>query len=376
MTSTRAPRPGTARRFARGLAAGAAAAALLVTGCAAGEPSPSDSDAAATLDRIIISTPTPPGTPAGAPVWIGEKIGFFAEEGLDVQIVTFPGRPSDAVATVVAGQSDLVISVPDALIVPTANGDDLGLTWAFTPYQRPSFVVAVAADSDIETAADLEGATVAMPSQGAPFETFLNANIEDEGGDPSTVTAVTLAPNAALESMRNGIVDAVVLNRGELALAAQVTGYQAKELPLAPAVEQGIAAGFMMRTDVSDERRDVYARYLRAYLKSAIFAQENPEAAVRLSWELYPESKSTEGSEEDALAAAVAMMRATVDEFVPAADGTWGLITQERWESYVANLGLSDKLPDVSVLFDNSLLERISDFDEDAVREEARSFAG
>ncbi|MCC2031245.1 ABC transporter substrate-binding protein [Microbacterium allomyrinae] len=366
----------TTMRTTRAVTATLLTGALLAmaAGCAASAPasdSTSATDGAPAPAHITIATPTPAGTPAGVPIWIGEMNGYFAEENLTVEVVTFPGQPANAIATVIAGQADLVISAPDALIVPTANQGEQGLTWIFTPYQAPTFAIAVLDDSDIEDAADLEGKTVAMPSTGAPFETFLAANISGEGGDPSSVQIVAVAGAAAVEQLRSGGVDAIVMNPGDIAQAAVATGTELRMLPLSDNVAEDFGAGFLMRTDSTDEEKDVYARYLRAYLKSATFAQANPEAALAMNFELYPEAKP---SDETGQAAALANLEATLELFVPADNGQWGYISPDRWDAHIAALGLSEKIPDSSILYDNSLLDAIGDFDQATVEQEAADF--
>ena len=361
----------------RVLAAALLAGAVMVTaaGCTAtAEPAPTETtEAEQTVApaTITIATPTPAGTPAGVPLWTGELNGFFEEENLTVEVVAFPGQPANAVAAVIAGQADLAIAAPDALIVPTANQGPQGLTWIFTPYQAPTFRIAVLEDSDIKDAGDLEGTTVGMASTGAPFETFLAANIKGEGGDPATATAVAVAGAAAVEQLRQGGVSAIVSNPGDIAQAAVSTDTELRTLDLAPNVAEDFGAGFLMRSDASDEDRGVYERYLRAYLKSAIFAQQNPEAALDMNFELYPEAKP---ADETGKKAALASLSAIMDTFVPDADGTWGFIAPERWDAHIAAMGLSEKIPDSSVLYDNGLLDAIGDFDQAMVEEQAVNF--
>jgi NitT/TauT family transport system substrate-binding protein len=364
----------------RGVKAATLASVVVLTavGCAASTPHSSSSstphaDAPAPA-TVTIATPTPPGTPSGIPIWIGEKNGYFADENLTVKIVPFPGQPAEAVAAVSAGQADLVISSPDALIVPTAKGTDLGLKWVFTPYQAPSFVIAVKAGSDIKSMKDLQGKKVAMPSAGAPFETFMDANIRGDGGDPSGVTVVSIATDAGLQALSQGTVDAVVANIGDLALADATAGYKTTQLPLALSVEKWIGPGFMMRSNATKVQRDADARYLRAYLKSALFARENPEAAVKMSWELYPQSKPTSVSESVALRSSVASLEATTKTFLPGAKGVWGGISASRWKAYVATLGFASEIPAPSVLYDNSLLPTINNFDAATVKADAATF--
>ena len=356
-------------------AVAAVGAVLLTTACAQTGTSPATAVAGnAKPASLTIAVPFGAGAPGGIPLWTGSKLGFFKEENLDVKFVNFPGKPAEAVGLVVAGQADLTITAPDTIIVPTAKGENQGLKWIFTPYQRPSFAIAVPEDSDIKSAKDLEGKNVGMPSQGPPFETFMGANIKADGGNAAG-TKVTVLPGApAFEALRRGDIGAYIANRAELALTAQLTGTKIRMLEMPQAVQNGLAGGFMMRADSTEEQRDAYTRFLRAFLKAGLFAQENPEAAVKLNWELYPASKPSDQSDEAAMSTAKIVLDTTVDEYRPTADGKWGYIAPERWTAYIEGLGLGGKIADPGVLYDNSLLAKVSEFDQDAVREAARKY--
>lgn len=362
--------------FRRGRMAAVVAAAVMVgtaacSGAADDSGSGSDSGSEGGLDALTVSVAFGPGFPAGAPLWIGEPLGFFEEEGLDVEIVTLPGKPAETVGLVVAGQADLVIAGTDAFVVPLSQGQDQGLVSVFTPYLGPTFGIATAADSDIRSARDLEGMTVGMPAQGAPYQTFMESNITADGGEASGIDIVTVQGAAAMEALRNGDIDAYVDNWPTAAQAADAVDLDVRKLPLPPDVEQQIGPGFLMRADATDEQKDVYARYLRAYTKGIIFSQENPEAATRLNWELYPTSKPADQSDEEAMAASVTLIEENMALTGPGDDDVWGNVTDDRWEAYVAGIGGSEAIPDVTVLYDYSLLDVINDFDSDEVREQA-----
>ncbi len=324
-------------------------------------------------DIITVAMPFAQGAPSGAPLWLGEGFGYFEDEGLDVEIVALPGKPAEAFGLVVAGKADIAISQPDALVYPMAQGKDQGLSWIFTPYQKPVFGIAVGKSSNISSPKLLENKTVAMATLGAPFETFMKANVKADGGDPSTIDSVTIGSGAAaMEALGKGDIDAYVGNQGDIAIASLVTGKETKILPFPSEVEEGFAAGFVMRKDTDKAKRDAIARYIRAVVKSAIFAQENPDKAVKTNWDLYPASKPTDKSEEQALKEAKVSLGITVNNYSPASDGRWGYISEERWQKFVDNNGLTAKIPDVKKLYDYSLLEEINKFDENEVRKQAK----
>lgn len=364
------------RRLGRlGTVAASAIALAALAGCSSGTSQGAASTSSATnlppAATLVIATPTPTGTPAGVPLWIGEKNGYFAKENLTVKIVAFPGQPANAVAAVVGKQADLVVTAPDALIVPTANQGPQNLKWIFTPYQSPTFAMGVLENSRIKTAADLAGKTVAMPSTGAPFQTFMNANIKDEGADPTTVKVVAVPGATAVAQLSQGAVDALVMQPSDIAQAAAVTGVKIRTLPLAPAVAKDFGAGFVMRADSTAAQKDAYARYLRAYLESVYFARSNPQAALDINYQMYPASKP---ANDTAAKANLASLKAFLNLMAPAEGGKWGYIAPERWNAHISGLGLSSKIPDSSVLYDNSMLSTISDFNTDAVKADASNY--
>lgn len=326
-------------------------------------------------ERIVVATPFPLGAPAGTPTWLGESIGYFEDEGLDIEIVSLPGKPAETVGLVVAGKADIAFSQPDALVFPIADGKDQGLTWIFSPYQKPIFGIAVEKSSDISSPSQLENKTIGMLSLGAPFETFLNANVSADGGDPSTIDNVAIASGAAaMEALRKGDINAFAGNQADMATAALITGTETRLLPFPSKVEEGFAAGFVMRKDTDKAKRDAIARYLRSVVKTGIFAQENPDKAVELNWEMYPASKPTDKSEEQALKEAKVSLGVIADNYQSASNGQWGYISEDRWKKFVDGNGLTDKIPDVTKIYDYSLLDLINSFNEEEVREQARNF--
>ncbi|MEH7253294.1 ABC transporter substrate-binding protein [Neobacillus niacini] len=325
-------------------------------------------------DKIVVATPFALGVAAGMPTWLGEKLGFFEEEGLEVEFASLPGKPAEAVGLVVAGKADVSTTQPDALVFPMAQGNDQGLSYIFSPYQAPVFGITVGKSSDISSPKQLENKTVGMFTLGAPFETFMKANVKADGGDPSTIDTVAIGSGpAAMEALKKGDIDAFVSNKADMALFALVTGTETKLLPFPKEVEEGFGAGFVIKKDSSDEKRDIVARYIRAVVKAAIFAQENPDEAVKLNWEMFPASKPTDKPEEQALKEAKVSLSVTVDNYRPAANGQWGFISDERWQKFVDSNGLTDKISDVKKLYDYSLLDKINSFDEEKVRKEAKN---
>ena len=126
-------------------------------------------------------------------------------------------------------------------------------------------------------------------------------------------------------------------------------------------------------------RRDSLGCALRAIAKSVVFSFANPQAAVRMMWEAYPESRPDSGDPEavlrdqtEVLKTCLARMR--IDEADP--DPRWCAISDDAmrtWQETLAQTGMIRGGADRRLLYTTELVNRINDFDAEAVRAAARA---
>ncbi len=106
--------------------------------------------------------------PDHAPIIVAQEMGYFADQGLDVEIKT-PANPNDPPKLVAAGKADLAVSYQQQLHVQVDQG--LPLVRIATLVATPLNTLLVRADSDIHTIGDLKGKTIGYSVGG--FETVL-----------------------------------------------------------------------------------------------------------------------------------------------------------------------------------------------------------
>src|SRR5258708_39959996 len=92
--------------------------------------------------------------PDHAPLIVAQEKGFFAEEGLDVQIIA-PADPNDPPKLVAAGQADIAVSYQPQFQMQVGQG--LPLVRIGTLIATPLNCLLVPADGPIKTIADLKG---------------------------------------------------------------------------------------------------------------------------------------------------------------------------------------------------------------------------
>ncbi|MEL6208461.1 MAG: ABC transporter substrate-binding protein, partial [Pseudomonadota bacterium] len=140
-----------------------------------------------------------------APYTIAVDEGFFAEAGLEVEVIA-PTDPSAPPKLVAAGQGDIAVSYQVQLHIQVGEG--LPLAWAGTLVATPLNCLLTLEDGPIDSPADLKGKTIGYSVAGVE-EAILGAILEKHGVALDEVTLVNV--NFSLSpALMTGRVDAVI----------------------------------------------------------------------------------------------------------------------------------------------------------------------
>jgi len=110
-----------------------------------------------------------------------------------------------------------------------------------------------------------------------------------------------------------------------------------------------------------------------------VFAIANPEAAVRILWDVYPQTKPTGKDEATALRDDVKTLEARIRNWKldKAGVSRWGENSETNYAAYSAFLQkwgvVKEKVP-ASDLVTNDLVSEVNDFDQAMVSAEARTY--
>lgn len=206
-------RPGTRKLRLAGALAGAAALALVVGGCSsggggggAGTASGTSGGSLTTLD--IGEVPFY----ANMALALGEKVGIFAHYGLNVVL-----QPASNVNVIIAnlhsGHQQLGFVTTPLLLKADEAGQDikcvapLGIANNVNP-AYPQNAVMVAANSGITSLAQLAGKTVGLNQLAGSNELYLQAGVEQAGGDFSSVKLATVPFADMSSALKSGTIQA------------------------------------------------------------------------------------------------------------------------------------------------------------------------
>lgn len=264
---------------------GAAAALTLVfAGCSS---TPSDSAGGdtgggeqETID--IVAGVAPSSSPVA--LLLGIEQGFFEEEGLNV--TTTPAATGAAgVTQLINGQTQVALGGLSATITAVDQGIPVRfVSGGVADHDDPKgtqYQTMVAADSDIESFADLEGKTVAVNSLKCCWEFWMREAVEKDGGDQSKVEFVQLAFPDAVTALRSGDVDAISTLQ-PFATNLRSEGFRDIGDSAAVAFDNPDASNTMyfMAENFIEANPTVVERWRRALQKSADYANSHPEETL------------------------------------------------------------------------------------------------
>ena len=142
------------------------------------------------------------------PISIAERLGYFKDEGIDVEIIDFQGG-SKSLQAVVGGSADVVSGAFEHTISMQTRGQAMR---AFVLQGRaPQVVFAVNRKtmSNYKTLADLKGKKIGVTAPGSSSQVLANFVLARGGIKPSDVSFVGVgASSAAVAAIRSGQIDA------------------------------------------------------------------------------------------------------------------------------------------------------------------------
>lgn len=219
-----------------------------------------------------------------APIYLGVDQGFFEDRGVDLELESGSGGAA-IVPGVVSGEFDFAFSNIVSLVVAREQGLPLttlsnGVTSAGE--QGADFGgVFVLDDSDVESAADLEGLTVAANNLNNIGDTTVRQSVRADGGDPAEVDFVELPFPDMPAALETGQIDAVwaVEPFGSTILEAGHREIASNFVDTHP--DLSIAAYFAAEDRMAEDP-ELFEAITEALHESMAYADDNPEEVRRI----------------------------------------------------------------------------------------------
>lgn len=218
-------------------------------------------------------------------VYLAEKLGYFEEQGLDVEFIPYTsGR--DALNAVLDNKADLATVYETPIVLKSMQGHSIEvLTTLHTSTKNTSVVGNI--DKGIKTPSDLNNRTIGVTSK-TNGEFFLYQYLSFLDIDISEVTLIDLKPEQMPSALGEGRVDAIATWGPHNENSKKRLGDdKAVEFFSDVYAETSVLAG--LKPFVSENEKTVSA-VLRAAIKAQEFLEEKPNEAIRMVQEFLPKT--------------------------------------------------------------------------------------
>jgi NitT/TauT family transport system substrate-binding protein len=314
---------------------------------------------------------------AASPYAIAQKLGWFGERGLKVVVTPLPGS-TDCVKEVATG--DLPFSVPSIEPVAIIHPQGVKARIFYTAYQSFGYGIAVPADSPIKDFVDLKGKTIGVTSMDSAAVIVARAQVAAAGLNPASDVRIVVAGEGAQTAalVRSKQVDALSQFDTQYAMVDNA-GIKTRMLPLG-GMARFPGNGFLALDETLKTHRADAVTVARGFAMGEIFAMANPEAAIRILYEVYPQTKPTGKDEETAIRDDVKVLQARMAHWDLASGGVtkWGESNVKNFDDYIDFLVqwkiVPQKVP-ASELVTNDLIDEINaSFDQAKVVAQAKAW--
>jgi NitT/TauT family transport system substrate-binding protein len=315
-------------------------------------------------------------TAAATPFAIATRLGWYRQEGIEIELVPLPGS-TDCVKNVATREVDFALPSVEPLAIGRPQGIKARIF--YTAYQGNIYGIAVPQESPIQKLADLRGKRVGVISMSSAGVIVARALAATAGLNPdSDVTIVVAGEGAQTAAMvRNRQVDALSQFDTQYAIVENA-GVKLRLLDTRE-IDRYPSNGFLALEDTLQTKRAAAVALARGYAKGTLFAIANPEAAVRILYEVYPPTKPTGKDEATAIRDDVKVLQARAANWRLDKAGVrrWGESAETNYAAYAEFMlkwGIIKQPVPAADLVTNELIDEINRFDPEKIAAEARGF--
>ena len=256
-------------------------------------------------------------------IYVAMEKGWFAEEGIEVEVVPVPADGADAL--IGSGGADMGVSYQDYIANNLASGAPMPYSAVAAIVQHNTSGIMSRAEDGITSARGMEDHTYAtwnMPVEQATIKQI----VEADGGDFSRVQMVPYEVDDEVQGLRAGMFDTVWVYEWWAVQNARLQDYPVNYFAFADMdpVFDYYTPVIAANDDFAQSRPELVTGFLRAAKRGYEFAAESPSEAADILCAAVPEL------DPELIAAA---QESISPEYIADA-ASWGDIDPERWARF------------------------------------------
>lgn len=333
-------------------------------------------EAAAQAAKVRVGWCSRTVSSAATPFAVATKLGWFKQDGIEVELVPLPGS-TDCVKGVATRQVDFALASVEPLAIGRPQGIKAKIF--YTAYQGNIYGIAVPADSPVQKITDLRGKNIGVISMSSAGVIVARALAATAGLNPDSDINIVVAGEGAQPAvmLRNKQVDALSQFDTQYAMVENA-GIKLRLLDTRE-IDRYPSNGFVALEDTLRNRQKEAGALGRGYAKGTIFAIANPEAAIRILYGVFPQTKPTGKDEATAVRDDTRVLEARIQNWKLEKAGVvrWGENSEANYAAYVDFMlrwGIIKQKVDVHDLITNELIGEVNNFDAGKIAAEAKAY--
>ncbi|MFE6622631.1 ABC transporter substrate-binding protein [Streptomyces sp. NPDC057740] len=268
----------------RRLSAGLTAGVLLLVATACGSSEGGSPDAGASSGGVTTVKVGLIPIVDVAPLYLGQKQGFFEKQGLKLEFTTAQGGAA-ILPGVASGQFQFGFSNVTSLMVAQSNGVPVKAVAngiASTGVAGEDFgALMVKKGSPLKSPKELEGRKVAINTLKNINETAVRESVRKAGGDPDKVDFVELAFDQMPAALDQGQIDAAMVVEPATATIKSQGGVEIAS-PLVDVAPNLTVAMYFASTQYAQQNPEVVKKFQDATAESLAYADAHPDEARQI----------------------------------------------------------------------------------------------
>jgi len=228
--------------------------------------------------KVVFGVPVTPPNVVHIPPYVANDMGFFAEQGIEVELVTFEGGVQSLRGSV-AGGLDITGTSADPAITAAAKGAGTKIIGTYSHKLSQSMLV----QGDIKSCKDLKGRKVSIQEVGGFSEVLSRAVMASCGLTPKDVQYIFVSTKGRVPALLTGQVDTAILHVDQALVAKKNKPDLNILVNLWETLPKWLYAVYNAPGKQISENRQLYVDILAALIKANRFMYKNKAKTVEIA---------------------------------------------------------------------------------------------
>ena len=224
--------------------------------------------------KLVIAEGT---QPIAAPIYIANAKGYFKEEGVDVELVSFPTGKL-CLDALIGGKADFATAAETPIMHASFTNQPVRIVATFHRATENTYIVA-RKDRGISAPVDLRGKTVGVPF-GTNAEYALAAFLSKNGLKPTDLNLINLSPPEMIGPISKGDVAAVAAWEPHAARSQKALDDNAVRFSFAQVYEE--TYNLVSSPTMAKDNMDSIVKVLRALNRAVAFIPANRAESIEI----------------------------------------------------------------------------------------------